>query len=193
MLARIVTCAASVFALVFALVFTWPAYSAEEGPFRLAAAAAAGDPRSPATDFIRNTDTAEPKATAQPKAAQSQPPLSTPDRAAVESLPASTKTALSAESEPFGLAAKSISAAAIVAKWQAVEAEIAAENQILARCRNESRCPPAARRLLAIVDEGRAQKRLGPDWRYQPRDQSGNRIDERLEAMGDRRPLERAT
>jgi hypothetical protein len=73
-----------------ALFFVWPA-SADDG--QLAAAEAAGDARLPATDFIRNTDTTEPKAahtaepkvTAEPKAAQPRPPLSTPDRAAAES------------------------------------------------------------------------------------------------------------
>jgi predicted transglutaminase-like cysteine proteinase len=46
----------------------------------------------------------------------------------------------------------------VLSKWIGVEADIHAENDILSRCRaSVELCPAAARRFLAIVDQGRAQ------------------------------------
>ena len=42
-------------------------------------------------------------------------------------------------------------------KWSGVEAEIRADDEVLARCREGALCPAAARRFLTIVDEGRAR------------------------------------
>jgi hypothetical protein len=60
--------------------------------------------------------------------------------------------------EPFGLAATPVGAGTILLKWRGVEADIRADRQILARCENEPACPQAARRFLAIVALGRAQR-----------------------------------
>ncbi len=59
--------------------------------------------------------------------------------------------------EPFGLATVPIASGDVVAKWNGVETQIRAGNQILARCRDDTaRCPGAARHFLAIVAQGRA-------------------------------------
>jgi predicted transglutaminase-like cysteine proteinase len=60
--------------------------------------------------------------------------------------------------EPFGLNAVPLSSGALLTKWSGVEAEIHAENDTLARCRDDAAaCPSAARNFLAIVAAGRAQ------------------------------------
>jgi predicted transglutaminase-like cysteine proteinase len=42
----------------------------------------------------------------------------------------------------------------VAVKWRAVEAHFDEEQQVLARCRTEERCPVVARNLLDIVAEG---------------------------------------
>ena len=42
-------------------------------------------------------------------------------------------------------------------KWARVQSEIRQNKEVLARCREGSACPEAARRFLAIIDEGRAR------------------------------------
>src|SRR5580698_4068947 len=60
--------------------------------------------------------------------------------------------------EPFGLDAIPVASGDLSEKWSGVEADIRAENDILARCRDGAdTCPPAARQFLAIIAEGRAQ------------------------------------
>ena len=61
------------------------------------------------------------------------------------------------EPEPFGLNAKPVAAGEILTKWSGVVAEIRADDEVLARCREGASCPSAARRFLAIIDEGRAR------------------------------------
>jgi predicted transglutaminase-like cysteine proteinase len=59
--------------------------------------------------------------------------------------------------EPFGLAATPISSGGVLTKWRGVEADIRADNEILARCRGSNeRCPAAARGFLSIVEQGHA-------------------------------------
>ncbi len=59
---------------------------------------------------------------------------------------------------PFGLDAAPLAGGPLLAKWSAVEAEIRAERDILAGCRDTAEnCPPAARTFLAIVAAGSAQ------------------------------------
>jgi predicted transglutaminase-like cysteine proteinase len=59
--------------------------------------------------------------------------------------------------EPFGLKAMPITQGAMLAKWNGVAADIRAEKNILASCRDHSRpCPPAAQSFLAVIDSGRA-------------------------------------
>jgi predicted transglutaminase-like cysteine proteinase len=60
--------------------------------------------------------------------------------------------------EPFGLNTVPVSNGEVLSKWIGVEADIRAENDILSRCRASAElCPAAARRFLAIVDQGQAQ------------------------------------
>jgi predicted transglutaminase-like cysteine proteinase len=67
--------------------------------------------------------------------------------------------------EPFGQKSIPVTDGQILHKWSAVEADIRAESEILARCRaSTERCPTVAKNFLAIVAEGRAQSgraRLG--------------------------------
>jgi predicted transglutaminase-like cysteine proteinase len=63
--------------------------------------------------------------------------------------------------EPFGLQTLPWFSGDIVQKWNGVEAEIHAEAEILAHCRDAVQdCPPAAQKLLAIVAAGRAESGL---------------------------------
>jgi predicted transglutaminase-like cysteine proteinase len=58
--------------------------------------------------------------------------------------------------EPFGLDAVPVATGDLLAKWRSVEADIRAESEILAQCReNTAHCPSAARTFLAIIAEGR--------------------------------------
>ena len=60
--------------------------------------------------------------------------------------------------EPFGLNTEQVAAGEVLTKWNGVEADIRAENDILELCRTSpERCPAAARSFLAIVAQGRAQ------------------------------------
>ena len=60
--------------------------------------------------------------------------------------------------EPFGSATMPWFSGDVFDKWQDVQVQIRAENEILARCREAmTDCPPAARKFLAVVDAGRAQ------------------------------------
>jgi predicted transglutaminase-like cysteine proteinase len=71
--------------------------------------------------------------------------------------PAAPAVPSPAAAEPFGLTAFPVGSGDLIAKWSGVEADIRAENDILARCRDSANtCPPAARNFLAIVAQGRA-------------------------------------
>ncbi len=60
--------------------------------------------------------------------------------------------------EPFGLNTEQVAAGEVLTKWNGVEADIRAENDILELCRTSpKRCPAAARSFLAIVAQGRVQ------------------------------------
>ena len=59
--------------------------------------------------------------------------------------------------EPFDLIAVPVETGELLTKWSSVEADIRAESEILAHCRESAAlCPSAARTFLAIVAEGRA-------------------------------------
>jgi predicted transglutaminase-like cysteine proteinase len=76
----------------------------------------------------------------------------------LDAAPISVDAATAREAEPFGLDAEPASTGEVPAKWKGVEAQIRADNEILDRCRDDvSSCPLAARRFLAIIDDGRAQ------------------------------------
>ncbi len=60
--------------------------------------------------------------------------------------------------EPFGLDTVPVASGKVLTKWNGVEADIRAEKDILELCRSSAeQCPAAARSLLAIVAQGRAQ------------------------------------
>ncbi len=60
---------------------------------------------------------------------------------------------------PFGLDTVPVDGGPVLAKWNAVAADIAAEDAILARCHSDSDlCPPAAQRFLAVIADGRAHQ-----------------------------------
>ena len=83
--------------------------------------------------------------------AQSQSKMAAVDRAE----PLAKSPTLAA---PFGLNAVPVADGELLTNWSSVEADIRAESEILAQCReNIVRCPPAARTFLAIVAQGRAQ------------------------------------
>jgi predicted transglutaminase-like cysteine proteinase len=71
--------------------------------------------------------------------------------------PVSPEIAPGTAAEPFGLAAEQVSAGEILPKWARVQSEIRQNKEVLARCREGGACPEAARRFLAIIDEGRAR------------------------------------
>jgi len=80
------------------------------------------------------------------------PPPMSPSMSPSMSLPMSV---------PFGLATAPIDFGGIVTKWTGVEARIHADNDIIARCRdNEQSCPRAGRIFLDIVAQGRARDGL---------------------------------
>jgi predicted transglutaminase-like cysteine proteinase len=57
--------------------------------------------------------------------------------------------------QPFGLNAVSVVTGELLTNWSRVEADIRADSEILAQCReNIVRCLPAARTFLAIIAEG---------------------------------------
>ncbi|HML07839.1 MAG TPA: transglutaminase-like cysteine peptidase [Xanthobacteraceae bacterium] len=59
--------------------------------------------------------------------------------------------------EPFGRDAVPVAFGEILTKWSGVTADIRAESDILARCRDDAEsCPAAARKFLAVIAEGRA-------------------------------------
>jgi len=59
---------------------------------------------------------------------------------------------------PFGLDTVPVASGGILSKWNGVEADIQAENDILSRCRASAElCSAAARNFLAIIAQGRAQ------------------------------------
>jgi predicted transglutaminase-like cysteine proteinase len=82
--------------------------------------------------------------------AQSQSKMAAVDRAE----PMAKSPTLAA---PFGLNAVPVADGELLTNWSSVEADIRAESEILAQCReNIVHCPPAAQTLLAIVAQGRA-------------------------------------
>jgi len=74
--------------------------------------------------------------------------------------PASVGNAVTARvlAEPFGFGPIPVASGGILSKWNGVEADIQADNDILSRCRASAEmCPAAARKFLAIIAQGKAQ------------------------------------
>jgi predicted transglutaminase-like cysteine proteinase len=78
--------------------------------------------------------------------------------AAAEAITAAPSIAAPALAEPFGRLAMPVSTGDVLTKWTGVESDIRAEQDILARCRNNkaANCPAPARNFLAIVAAGSA-------------------------------------
>jgi predicted transglutaminase-like cysteine proteinase len=63
----------------------------------------------------------------------------------------------SAVPEPFGIEAVPVTTGEVIAKWDGLIADVGAEKDVLEKCRSEEQlCPAAARKLLAVVADGRA-------------------------------------
>jgi predicted transglutaminase-like cysteine proteinase len=61
--------------------------------------------------------------------------------------------------EPFALNVESVTAGGVLNKWNGLVADIRAESEILAHCRDDAQhCPPAAKKFLAVIAEGRAHE-----------------------------------
>jgi predicted transglutaminase-like cysteine proteinase len=60
--------------------------------------------------------------------------------------------------EPFGRTSERAADGPVSTKWRGLEAEIAGERAVIARCRMQADdCPPAAQRFLSIVDTARTR------------------------------------
>jgi predicted transglutaminase-like cysteine proteinase len=71
--------------------------------------------------------------------------------------PALPPTQTPAAAEPFGRNAVPLTTGEVLTKWRGVVADIRAESDILAHCRDGAQaCPPAARKFLAVIADGRA-------------------------------------
>lgn len=61
--------------------------------------------------------------------------------------------------EPFGLDVLPVTSGELLNKWSSVIADIRAESETLARCRDDAElCPPAAQKFLAVITDGRAHE-----------------------------------
>jgi predicted transglutaminase-like cysteine proteinase len=152
MLSRIAACAA--------VIFVWPVctpISDGDGRLLLPEIVIASDPEL--TRVAPGTDGEAEKQAPPPESAALVAPAAPLQAADADPPSASLQNAVPSEAEPFGLSAEPVVAGEILSKWGDVEAQIEAENRILARCRSGgSWCPRAARRFLAIVSEGQEQK-----------------------------------
>jgi len=146
MFGRVAVCGFAAFLIV------WPAASAvENGTFAEANATAAVTITAPQDQAqaehqpdVQIQDQPHDDSQAQPKVAaleSPEPQISAP-----------------AVPEPFGLTVLPVAGGDVLTKWTGVEADIHAEREILARCRESmERCPGVARDFLTIVAAGRAQ------------------------------------
>jgi predicted transglutaminase-like cysteine proteinase len=142
-----------------AFVIVWPVRSGLDSgtldEFSPAAAALA-----PADNRVADAARAEPEAKSETNsAAQIQPATHDDAPARTAALePVQPDVAPPPVAEPFGLSTIPIAYGGVFEKWSGVEAGIHAENEVLARCRDDiAHCPAAARSFLDIVAEGRAQ------------------------------------
>jgi predicted transglutaminase-like cysteine proteinase len=129
-----------------AFLILWPAACAvETGTFASAnTPAAAAITAPPEQAQAEHQDQAHDRGQAQPKVAALEPPA---PQISAPAVPA-----------PFGLTVLPVAGGDVLTKWNGVEADIRAEREILARCRESTeRCPGVARDFLTIVAQGRAQ------------------------------------
>lgn len=141
-----------------ALLIVWPARSGlDSGTLDAFSPAAA---LAPAGKQVAEAARVEPEAKSETGTAAQIEPATNDDApartAALE--PVQPAIASPPVAEPFGLGTTPVAYGGVVEKWSGVEAEIHAENEILARCRDDiAHCPAPARSFLDIVAEGRAQ------------------------------------
>jgi predicted transglutaminase-like cysteine proteinase len=112
------------------------------------------EPRQEPDTPVENQTTSQRAAYVAAPIARAEPA----DTRAAISLERQIESSRSRESEPFGLDVEPLAAGDILTKWHGVKADIRADDEVLARCRAGASCPSAARRFLAIIDEGRAQQ-----------------------------------
>jgi predicted transglutaminase-like cysteine proteinase len=152
--------------LAAACLVAWPAHAGLElGTFAdsdssaaaLTIVTQANQDQEKAEDKVKSQ--AEASAPSSPTAASPQIPAAASDNRSVQlaSLePAEPAVAPPPATEPFGLAAAPVAFGNVLTKWSGVEANIRADKDVLARCReNIEACPAPARDFLAIVDQGR--------------------------------------
>lgn len=151
MLGRIAACAA--------VIFVWPICthaSDGDGPLLLSEIVIASDPEpaAPRQDAEADMQTASAEIAAL---ARTGALADTGERLPADVNASSvSQGTIASEVEPFGLHAQPVLTGEILLKWGGVEAQIAAETQVLARCRGGAfRCPRAAQHFLAIIDQGR--------------------------------------
>jgi predicted transglutaminase-like cysteine proteinase len=166
MLGRVAACTIAAFCLVS------PAHSdGEAAAFGKDPAPAAvvtamiGDPgQAP----IQKPDTDEPQVQAPAPARPQDTPLTQDRNPAHDEAAAPTEIAARDPAEPsvrspafvgpFGLDATPVTNGMLLAKWNGVEADIRADDDVLAQCRIDPQdCPAAAKRFLTIVAEGRSR------------------------------------
>ncbi len=71
--------------------------------------------------------------------------------------PAAPSSAISSAAEPFGLNVVPVTDGNVIMKWNGVRADIRAESEVLAVCRESmEHCPAAAQKFLAVIADGRA-------------------------------------
>jgi predicted transglutaminase-like cysteine proteinase len=142
-----------------ALLIVWPVRSGLDSG-TLDAFSPAATALVPADNLVADAARAEPEAKSEINStAQIQP--ATPDDAPAQTAalePIQPAVAPPPVAEPFGLSTTPVAYGGVLEKWSGVEADIRAENEILAHCRDDiAHCPAAARSFLDIVAEGRAQ------------------------------------
>jgi predicted transglutaminase-like cysteine proteinase len=59
--------------------------------------------------------------------------------------------------QPFALDATPVTEGEVLDKWNDLAASLRNEAEILARCRDAAHCPPAAKKFLDIISDGRAR------------------------------------
>ena len=144
----------------------WPAHAGLElGPFANSDTPKAAiaittrlDREQTKTEDEVKSQTDDSTTASSPIVAPTQNPAAPSDTSArLASLePAEPAVAPPPAAEPFGLAAVPVAFGNVLTKWSGVEADIRADNDILARCRGEiETCPAPARDFLAIIDQGR--------------------------------------
>jgi predicted transglutaminase-like cysteine proteinase len=141
-----------------ALLIVWPARSGlDSGTLDVFSPAATV--LAPKDNPVADAALAEPEAKSETNdAAQIQPATYDDATARMAALEPVQPALVPPVAEPFGLSTTPIAYGGVFEKWSGVEVDIRAENEILARCREDiAHCPAVAQSFLDIIAEGRAQ------------------------------------